>query len=272
MSDINNQNSIDEALQSEKEALLAEFLGSPKSDDQSEKADAPESDTDNISDKTSVYHTNTESGNTAESGKFAESSESSNSTESVNTAESDEKTEPSEDWNPEGSNEPLIIKVEQPLPKYGKGFIFVPVTILLTIIACAIGHISPITHGIPSAPWVRYLYIGFGVILLFIGIKLIVEATANSAISENVKLGKLVTTGVYSKTRNPVYGGIIFICTSALFFSGNAFMYILPVAYWGFLTILMKKTEEILLEEKFGSSYRDYMRKTNRFVPVTKRD
>ncbi|MBR6834862.1 MAG: hypothetical protein IKM72_02515, partial [Oscillospiraceae bacterium] len=63
------------------------------------------------------------------------------------------------------------MKKAEPLPKYGKGFILVPIVIVLTIIGIVLGHINPITNGIPSAAWVRYLYIGFGAVILFLGIR-----------------------------------------------------------------------------------------------------
>ena len=86
-------------------------------------------------------------------------------------------------------------------------------------------------------------------------------------IFENIMLGKLVTTGIYSKTRNPMYGGIIIACTGALFISGNAFMYVLPVAYWGFLSVYMKRTEEVILKARFGEKYIDYRNHVNLFIP-----
>ncbi len=99
---------------------------------------------------------------------------------------------------------------------------------------------------------------------------MIADARGECAIYENIMLGKLVTTGIYSKTRNPIYGGIIFICTGALFMSGNAFMYVLPVAYWCFLSILMKNTEEIILKARFGEKYIDYRNHVNLFIPRKK--
>ncbi|MBO4862797.1 MAG: isoprenylcysteine carboxylmethyltransferase family protein [Eubacterium sp.] len=169
------------------------------------------------------------------------------------------------------SPSPVVTKIAEPLPKYGPGFKFVPITIGVTAVACVLGHIKPITYGIPGAAWLRYTYIGFGIILFIIGIKLIVDALTNSALNENLQMGKLITTGIFSKTRNPIYGGVIFICTAALFFSGNAFMYILPILYWIFLTKLMQATEEPLLEERFGADYRDYRTRTYRFVPIPKK-
>lgn len=167
--------------------------------------------------------------------------------------------------------QPVVMKVSTPMPKYGQGGIFIPITIGVTLLGIVLGHINPITRGIPSAAWVRYLYIAFGVVFLFFGIKLIVDSNAVSAISENVRLGKLVTTGPYAKTRNPQYTGLIFICTALLFFSGNAFMYILPIGFYIFLTKLMQNTEEVILSIRFKEEYEAYKNRTNRVIPIKKR-
>ena len=162
------------------------------------------------------------------------------------------------------------MQVAEPLPKYGSGFKFVPIISVITVIAVVLGHIPPITSGIPTAAWLRYTYIGFGVIFLFFGIKLIVDAVSTCSINENLQMGKLVTTGIYSRTRNPIYAGVLIICTAALFFSGNAFMYFLPIVYYFILSGLMKATEEPFLEERFGATYRDYRTSTYMFVPFKK--
>ncbi len=147
---------------------------------------------------------------------------------------------------------------------------FIPIVIMLTICGVILGHIRPVTYGIPTIAWIRYTYIGLGVILLFIGILMFNQAVSDAQLFTNIVMGKLVTTGIYAKTRNPMYGGILLICTSVLFFSGNTFMYILPLVYWGILTILMKKYEEPLLADRFGKEYTDYMEATYRFVPLSK--
>ena len=166
---------------------------------------------------------------------------------------------------------PVVMQVSEPLPKYGSGFKFIPIICGITVLAIILGHIKPITSGIPSAVWLRYTYIGFGTIFLFLGIKLIVDAVSGCSINENLQMGKLVTNGIYARTRNPIYAGVLIICTAALFYSGNAFMYILPVVYYFILSFLMKSTEEQLLEERFGDVYREYRRNTYMFVPFKKK-
>ena len=157
-------------------------------------------------------------------------------------------------------------------PKYGKCFAFVPIACGTTLLAVILGHIPPINMGIPSNSTIRYIYIGFGCLLAVLALLLIVNAIAEAHIYENIQMGKLVTTGVYSKTRNPIYAGVIFGCTGILFISGNAFMYVLPIIYWFLLTYMLINTEEVILRRRFGQDYKEYMQKTNRIAPIPKRE
>lgn len=169
-------------------------------------------------------------------------------------------------------NETISITAKEPLPKYGKCFAFVPIACGTTLLAVILGHIPPINMGIPSNSTIRYIYIGFGCLLAILALLLIVNAIAEAHIYENIQMGKLVTTGVYSKTRNPIYAGVIFGCTGILFISGNAFMYVLPIIYWFLLTYMLINTEEVILRRRFGQDYKEYMQKTNRIAPIPKRE
>ncbi len=77
----------------------------------------------------------------------------------------------------------------------------------------------------------------------------------------------MITTGVYSIVRNPVYSAFIFIFTGILLFTANYILLILPFVFWAFLTILMKNTEEKWLKNEFGTEYEIYLKEVNRVIP-----
>ena len=256
----------DEKLAAEKEALLNEIkqtygIEEPKE----EESEAEETDE------------NSDEKNEAFSEDNPDSSEETVDTTDVlsNTAESDDSKESGEltDEDLESSyNETISITAKEPLPKYGKCFTFVPIACGTTLLAVILGHVPPINMGIPSNSTIRYIYIGFGCLLAILALLLIVNAIAEAHIYENIQMGKLVTTGVYSKTRNPIYAGVLFGCTGILFISGNAFMYVLPIIYWFLLTYMLINTEEVILRRRFGQDYKEYMNKTNRIAPIPKRE
>ena len=253
------KDAIDEAakkLQEEKEALLNEIKGTyGKLDEEKGKAEEATTETTETTDSTSKADSQIETG----------SSEIGSDTGSGEDSLPDDLSDDLE----EGLTQTAVM-TGSPMPKYGKGFLFVPITTVLTIAAIVLGHIPPITSGIPSNQIFRYIYIGFGALLIAAALILIVNAINDSDILTNAQMGKLVTTGIYSKTRNPMYAGVLFACTGALFISGNAFMYALPILYWLFLTVLVQKTEEPLLLNRFEDEYKEYMENTYRVFPLPK--
>ncbi len=82
-----------------------------------------------------------------------------------------------------------------------------------------------------------------------------------NSFSVEAKATKLVTTGLYSRIRNPIYlfgalmiGGIIIWTTKPLLFL--IFVVLIP------LQIYRSRQEERVLTEEFGESYLEYKRKT----------
>lgn len=77
---------------------------------------------------------------------------------------------------------------------------------------------------------------------------------------------KLVQTGIYHLSRNPIYVGLTLIYTGVGVGMNNlwilAFLVvILPLMNWGVV-----KPEEIFLEEKFGEIYRRYKYQVRRWL------
>lgn len=148
---------------------------------------------------------------------------------------------------------------------FGVGPFYVSVIIAITVGAVILGH-QPFTEtGIISA--LRIFSLIIGIILVILGILLWFSAVNYSRIDDNIEENKLVTTGIYGFVRNPIYSAFMFLCTGALFISGNIFFYPLFFFYWGFMTLLMINTEEKWLEAVYGSQYTEYQKKVNRCIP-----
>ncbi len=78
--------------------------------------------------------------------------------------------------------------------------------------------------------------------------------------------GKLVTTGIYSYTRNPQYFGLLLI-TGGIDFLWPTFTTIIMWPILVFLYIRLAKEEEEALEVKFGQGYVEYRERIPRFMP-----
>jgi protein-S-isoprenylcysteine O-methyltransferase Ste14 len=123
--------------------------------------------------------------------------------------------------------------------------------------AWAIGLVfakGPGLHG--PARWV-------GMALAVIGLSGVVLArrTLGRSFSVRAKATALVTAGIYSKIRNPIYvSGEVFLVGAAIMVWRLEFLLalllIIPVQ------ILRGRRESQVLEEKFGEEYREYRRRT----------
>ena len=76
-----------------------------------------------------------------------------------------------------------------------------------------------------------------------------------------------MTTGVYAAVRHPVYSAFFFLFSGILCTRANVTLLVVPIVLWMFLTVLMKKTEERWLFERFGEEYVRYAARTNRVFP-----
>lgn len=162
--------------------------------------------------------------------------------------------------------EPIrITRPADALPVWGKTFWYVPVCLILTAAGVIAGHV--ISPGIPSSRVLRYTYIVFGILAVLAGLKLFRDGS-DETVRNRIRMGKLITDGVFRYVRNPQYAGVLFFCTGVLFISGNVYMYLLPIVYWAFLVILMKKTEEKWLDARFGDVYRSYRKQTRCWFPM----
>jgi protein-S-isoprenylcysteine O-methyltransferase Ste14 len=77
---------------------------------------------------------------------------------------------------------------------------------------------------------------------------------------------KLVTTGPYSFSRNPIYlGMILFMLGFSIMFSLEWGILLTPIL-WLALDRLVVAREEAYLAAKFGESYREYLTQTRRWM------
>ena len=110
-------------------------------------------------------------------------------------------------------------------------------------------------------------------ILLFIGVLILINPILKFIKSKTTidpikfkKVNKLIITGIYKYSRNPMYLGLLTIVISTTIFYLNIFSIITPIFFYFWINIFQIKREEIFLTEKFGKEYSLYMTKTRRWI------
>ncbi len=122
---------------------------------------------------------------------------------------------------------------------------------------------------LPPFPWGAGLVLG---VPLMIGAFWVNFAGAGRFLAEGTPINpykpvqKIVASGVYRFTRNPMYLGMLAALIALGFIFSNA--WVLPAAiilfaifHWG---VVLR--EEAYLKKKFGAPYEDYLRKTRRWI------
>ena len=151
------------------------------------------------------------------------------------------------------------------LPILGVGPLYVITIILMTVISIILST----TRMIPIITFtnIRWIFVLSGILCFIIGITLWLKAVIIDRLDAHIIKNELVTTGVYAYVRNPVYSAFMFVCTGVLLIYGNLVLLVLPIIYWGFMTVLMKLTEEKWLENLYGKEYVQYRQRVNRCIP-----
>ena len=80
------------------------------------------------------------------------------------------------------------------------------------------------------------------------------------------KVNKLVTSGIYKYSRNPMYLGLLLIVISSSILYLNIYSVSTPIFFYYWINRFQIQREEIFLTEKFGKEYLSYKTKTRRWI------
>ncbi len=131
---------------------------------------------------------------------------------------------------------------------------------LMTLAVLIIG-LSFLGMHATHLPWTAWRIAGIAIaapaLLLFVAARL----ELGRAFSVQAKATTLVTTGVYSRIRNPIYVFGSLFTLGIIIWTGRPW-WLLILAVLIPLQVLRSRKEERVLKEKFGSAYLDYKQKT----------
>ena len=111
------------------------------------------------------------------------------------------------------------------------------------------------------------------IIILLIGILILINPIFKFIKSKTTidpikfkKVNKLITSGIYKYSRNPMYLGLLMIVISTSIFYLNIFSITTPILFVCWINRFQIKREEIFLTEIFGKEYSLYKAKTRRWL------
>jgi|SRR5580704_11504005 protein-S-isoprenylcysteine O-methyltransferase Ste14 len=110
-------------------------------------------------------------------------------------------------------------------------------------------------------PWTAWRIAGIAIaapaFLLFVAARI----NLGRAFSVQAKATTLVTTGVYSRIRNPIYFFGAIFTLGIMIWTGRPWLLLIFVVLIP-LQVVRSRKEEQVLTEKFGAAYLDYKQKT----------
>jgi protein-S-isoprenylcysteine O-methyltransferase Ste14 len=107
---------------------------------------------------------------------------------------------------------------------------------------------------------------GFGLIVALLGVWVFRQAktTINPVTPEAAS--SVVTGGIYSYTRNPMYVGLTAVLVGWAVWLSVPWVFLGPVAFMLFLTRFQIIPEERVLSSKFGRDYDEYRKRVHRWL------
>ncbi len=112
-----------------------------------------------------------------------------------------------------------------------------------------------------NSPWNAERYIGTILVIVAVSFMAVARYQLGKAFSLKAEARELVTHGLYSKIRNPIYVfGVVMVVGLCLVFETPILWFLLPVVI--VVQSIRARREARVLEAAFGDAYRQYRRKT----------
>ena len=132
----------------------------------------------------------------------------------------------------------------------------------------------PIVFAILYFSKLKYPFWAYGAALIILGelIRLsAVRYAGGRTRTTKVGANSLCTSGPYSRTRNPLYIGNLFIYSGVVLFSGGTYMLqllVVVIFYFVFQYSMIISLEEEKLSTVFGQNYSKYKNNVPRIIPL----
>lgn len=138
--------------------------------------------------------------------------------------------------------------------------------LLYVLIAVGLSYEArwPRVPGMPLAP-LAIVLITFGIALLVTAAMLFrregTEINPTSTLNR-----KLVTSGPFRFTRNPMYLGLVLVTSGVAFWVGASPMFLAPIAVFATVNWVHVPFEEVKMRSQFGEAFDAYVLKVRRWI------
>ena len=156
----------------------------------------------------------------------------------------------------------------QKLPTYGVGPYLVVCIIAMNLTGWLLNK-SVLESGLLTGRF-KDLFDLIGILLMLVAARIQWLSGVKSGVSTSFQSDELKTTGIYARTRNPIYFSWWLCGIGAILCLHNVWVLLLIPIQWVILTVVIRNTEEKWLYELHGEAYKDYCARVNRWIPLKK--
>ena len=141
-----------------------------------------------------------------------------------------------------------------------------PILVLILVVSSFLSSKKIDVIHIPHQTLVSILILLIGILILIIPVTKFIKYKTTIDPIKFKKVNKLVTSGIYKYSRNPMYLGLLLIVISSSILYLNIYSVSTPIFFYYWINRFQIQREEIFLTEKFGKEYLSYKTKTRRWI------
>ena len=141
-----------------------------------------------------------------------------------------------------------------------------PVIVLILVVSNFLSSKKIDIINIPNQTLVSIIIFLIGVFILIVPVSKFIKSKTTVNPIKFKKVNKLITSGIYKYSRNPMYLGFLMIVISTSIYYLNIFSIITPIFFYFWINRFQIKREEIFLNKKFGQKYITYKSKTRKWI------
>ena len=141
-----------------------------------------------------------------------------------------------------------------------------PILVLILVVSSFLSSKKIDAIHIPHQTLVSILILLIGILILIIPVTKFIKYKTTIDPIEFKKVNKLVTSGIYKYSRNPMSLGLLLIVISSSILYLNIYSVSTPIFFYYWINRFQIQREEIFLTEKFGKEYLSYKTKTRRWI------
>jgi|TARA_A100001011_G_scaffold259955_1_gene268423 protein-S-isoprenylcysteine O-methyltransferase Ste14 len=141
-----------------------------------------------------------------------------------------------------------------------------PLVVLILVISTFFSSKKIDLIQIPFQTSIAIFILSVGILILINPVLKFIKSKTTINPIKFKKVNKLVTSGIYRYSRNPMYLGMLMIVISSSIFYLNIYSILTPLFFYLWINRFQIKREEVFLTEKFGEDYLSYKKKTRRWI------